>query len=179
MKNIKLFFLIFTLFNFGVIYAHKDRVEIPQRFVFIMRSKEVVRFESTDSKLEGFCEEIVSGKKEISEVQLYYKTGEIVTVQYDGKNWKLFKITFKGKSLYVPQDKLKKIPEIHFSTLYLFWSGESNAFNSHYLCLRFDIGTKRSFDILPNLELHFENHKFTKSEVWTQTNENSRHGKEI
>lgn len=179
MKKIKRIFLIFVLFACGVIYAHKDRVEIPQRFVFILSNKEVVRFGSADSKLEEFCKEIVSGKKEISEVQLYYETGEIVTVQYDGKNWKLFKITFKGKSLYVPQDKLKKIPEIHFSTLNLFWSGESNAFSSHYLCLRFDIGTKRSFDVLPNLELHFENRKFTKSEIWTQTSENSRHGKEI
>lgn len=179
MKNIKMIFLIFTLFAFGVIYAHKDRVEIPQRLVFILKSKEVIRFESADSKLEEFCEEIVGGKKEISEVQLYYKTGEVVTVQNDGKNWKLFKITFKGKTLYVPQDKLKKIPEIHFSTLNLFWSGERNAFNSHYLCLRFDIGTKRSFDVLPNLELHFENRKFTKSEIWAQTSENSRHGKEI
>jgi hypothetical protein len=177
MKNIKSILLIMVFFFFGVIYAHKDRIEVPERFVFILKSNDVIRFESLDSKLEEFCKEIVSGEKELSEVQLYYKTGEIVTVQSDGNNWTLFKITFKGKSLYVPQEKLKKIPEINFSTLNLFWSGENNAFNSHYLCIRFDIGIKRSFDVLPNLELHFENRKFARAEVWTQTSENSRHGK--
>ncbi|WP_337965811.1 hypothetical protein [uncultured Flavobacterium sp.] len=177
MENIKSILVILILFTSGVIYAHKDRIEVPEKFVFILKSNDVIRFESLDSKLKEFCNEIVSGKKEISEVQLYYKTGEIVTVQFDGKNWTSFKIAFKGKSLYVPQEKLKKIPEINFSTLNLFWSGESNAFNSSHLCLRFDIGTKRLFYILPNLELHFENHKFARAEVWTQTSENSRHGK--
>ncbi|MFH6936867.1 hypothetical protein [Flavobacterium sp. YO12] len=177
MKALKIIFGIFLFFNFSFIYAHKDRIEIPQKFVFILKSKDVVQFESIDSKLEEFCKEIVTGKKEISEVQLYYKTGEIVTVRSEGKNWILFKITFKDKSLYVPEEKLKKIPEINFSTLNLFWSGESNAFNSHHLCMRLDIGTNRSFDVLPNLELHFENRKFTRAEVWTQTSENSRHGK--
>ncbi|WP_427873848.1 hypothetical protein [Flavobacterium sp. MMS24-S5] len=127
--------------------------------------------------IQKFSKEIVRKKIEISEVQLYYKTGEIITVQSDGVNWILFKITFKGQSLYVSQEKLKKIKEINFSTLNLFWSGESNAFNSHYLCLRFDIGTQSSFGVFPNLELHFENRKFSRSEVWTQTSENSRHGK--
>jgi len=177
MKNMKPILLIVMLFIFGVSYAHKDRVEFPQKFVFILKSKDVIQFQSIDSKLEEFCKDIVVGKKEISEVKLYYKTGEIVNVRSDGKNWTLFKITFKDKSLYVPEEKLKKIPEINFSTLNLFWSGESNAFNSHYLCMRFDIGTNRSFDVLPNLELHFENRKFTRAEVWTQTSENSRHGK--
>ncbi|TDW51349.1 hypothetical protein EV144_10121 [Flavobacterium sp. 270] len=176
-KYIRQVLIILTLFSFVIVYAHKDRIEIPQSFVFTLKSKEVIRFNSSDSKLEKFCEDIVSKKVELSEVQLYYKTGEVVTVQSDGVNWTLLKITFRGKSLYVPENKIKKISEIHFSTLNLFWSGESNAFNSHYLCLRFYIGTKRSFDVFPNLELHFENRKFSKAEVWVQTSENSRHGK--
>ncbi|MFD1604976.1 hypothetical protein ACFSJW_00120 [Flavobacterium artemisiae] len=169
--------LIFALFTIGIIHAHKDRVEVPEKIIFTLKNKEIVSFEFTDSKLKDFCDDIVSRKKEISGVQLFYKTGEVVTVESDGKNWSLFKITFKGKNLYVPQEKLKKIPEIHFSALYLFWSGESNAFSSRYLCLRFDIGTQRSFGVFPNLELHFSNSKFSKSEVWTQASENSRHGK--
>jgi hypothetical protein len=179
MNSIKQILFILVFFTFGSVYAHKDRVETPQSFIFTLKSKEIVRFKFTDLKLEEFCKEIVSKKKEILEAQLFYKTGEVVTIRSDGKYWNLFKVTFKGKSLYVPQDKLRKIPEIHFSTLFLFWPGGNNAFNSSYICFRVDIGTERSFDVLPNLELHFENFKFSKSEVWTQTSENSRHGKNI
>ncbi|MBW1655697.1 hypothetical protein [Flavobacterium quisquiliarum] len=177
MKKSKSIFLFFLLFIFSAIYAHKDRIEVPQRLVFVMKNKEVVRFDYTDVQLEKFCKDIVYKRIVISEVQLFYKTGEIVTVQSDGINLTLFKITFKGKSLYVPSDKLKKINEINFFTLYLFWSGESNAFNSHYLCLRFDIGIESAFNVFPNLELHFEDKKFTRAEVWTQTSKNSRQGK--
>lgn len=177
MGNMKPVFLIFIFLTCSVIYAHKDRIEFPQRLIFTLKTKKVIQFNYADSKLEEFCKEIVDGKKEVSEVKLFYKTGEVVTVQSDGRNWNLFKITYKGKSLYVPVDKLKKIREIHFRTLFLFWSGESNAFSSRYLCLRFDIGKERSFGVFPNLELHFSNNKFSKSEVWSQTSENSRQGK--
>lgn len=175
--NIKSIFLILIFFLSGVIHAHKDRVSLPEKLIFTLKNKEIVHFEFTDSKLNEFCNEIVSGKKEISQVQLFYKTGEIVTIQNDGKTWILFKVTFKGRSLYVPLEKLKKIPEIHFSTLCLLWSGETNAFNSSYLYFSFDVGIKRSFNVFSNLELHFKNQKFSRSEIWTQTSENSRHGK--
>ena len=177
MKKFK--FILFTIvfFTFGAIYAHKDRVSFPEKFVFVLKSKEVVRFKSNDLKLNEFCEGVVDKKIEILKAEIYFKTGETVTIEFDGINWTIFKISFKDKSLYVPQNKLQKIPEIHFLTLNLVWSGESNAFNSHYLYLTLDIGTKRSFNVFPNLELHFENRKFSRSEVWMQTSENSRHGK--
>lgn len=171
--------LIIAFFICGSIYAHKDRIAIPERFVFVLSNKQIVNLKFNDSNLEKISKDIVDKKVQISEVQIYYKTGEIVTIKSDGKNWTMFKVVFKKKSLYVPQSKLVKIPEIHFSTLNLLWSGESNAFDSHYLYFVFDIGTERSFDVFPSLELHFENLKFTRSEVWRQMSENSRQGKAL
>ncbi|WP_431241669.1 hypothetical protein ACQ9BO_16880 [Flavobacterium sp. P21] len=142
-----------------------------------MKNKEIVQFKSNDLKINEFCKSVVDKKIEILKAEIYFKTGETVTTEFDGINWTIFKISFKGKSLYVPQNKLQKIPEIHFSTLNLVWSGESNAFNSHYLYLTLDIGTKSSFNVFPSLELHFENKKFARAEVWEQTSKNSRHGK--
>lgn len=176
MTNFKMILFI-LLFAFGKGYAHKDRAALPQSFVFTLKNKEIISFKADDLKLEEFCKEIVSGEKEISEAKLFYKTGEIVTIQSDGEKWNLFKIAFKNKTLYVPQDKLKNIPEIHFSSLYLVWSGESNAFNSSYLYFSLDIGREQSFNVYPNLELHFKNQKFVRAEVWVQTSQNSRHGK--
>ncbi|WP_343617562.1 hypothetical protein [Flavobacterium sp.] len=167
-----LFVVVFLLCY--VTYAHKDRIERPQNFIFVLNTKEVVRFNFTDSKLEKFCNEIISGKKKVTQVQLFYKTGENILIRSNGKQWDLFKISFKNKSLYVPQNKLKKIPEIHFLTLNLLWSGEDNAFNSSYLYLEFDIGNKYSFGVFPSLQLHFENGKFLKSELWSQINKDSK-----
>ncbi|KAF2337253.1 hypothetical protein [Flavobacterium daemonense] len=177
MKKIRFILFVLTFFVFGVTHAHKDRVSFPEKFTFILKNKETFQFKANDLKLNEFCQNVIDEKIEILKAEICFKTGEIVTVGSDGINWTMFKISFKGKNLYIAQNKLPKIPEIHFSTLKLLWSGESNAFGSHYLYLTFDIGTKHSFNVYPNLELYFENGKFSRSEVWIQTSENSRQGK--
>lgn len=173
MKALKIIFLIFLFFNFSSIYAHKDRIERPTNFIFVLSDKKAVRFNSNDLKLEKFCDEINSGKQKIRGVKLFYETGECVTVVSNGKKWNLIRITFKGKSVYVPQSILQKIPEIRFRTLNLVWSGESNAFDSSYCYLEFEIGTKRMFGEFPYLHLFFEDMEFSKSEIYFKTNENS------
>lgn len=173
MKNNKLIFLIILLFNFSSIYAHKDRIERPTNFIFVLSNKKAVRFNSKDPKLEKFCDEINNGKRKILGVKLFYETGEYATVVSDGKKWSLIRMTFKGKSIYVPQNILHKIPEIRFQTLNLVWSGESNAFDSSYYYLEFEIGTKRMFGEFPYLHLFFEDMEFSKAEIYFKTNEYS------
>ena len=174
-----MFFLVFLLFAGGSIYAHKDRIERPKSFKFILRNNKVVNFNSADSKLEKFCDEIVYGKKKILEAQLIYDTGEIVTFKSNGKNWISIKIFSKNKAISVPKQTLNKISEIHFSTVNLLWSGESDAFNSSYCYIQFDIGSKMVFGEFPYLQLSFENQKFSKATVWKQISEDSKQGKDL
>ncbi|MCR4029226.1 MULTISPECIES: hypothetical protein [Flavobacterium] len=172
-KKIKNILAILLFMSFGVIHAHKDRIERPKSFVFVLSSKKAIRFNSNDSKLEKFCDEVISGKQKILGAKLFYETGEVVTIVTKGKKWNLLRITFNEKSIDVPQKILNKIPEIRFQTLNLLWSGESNAFDSSYCYLEFEIGVKQMFGEFPSLHLFFENMRFSKSEIYFKISEDS------
>lgn len=180
MKKIKSVLALFFILNFANIYANKDRIETPQSFIFIFDNKEVVNLKSTDSRLKKYCDEIVSRKRKIIEVQLRYKTGEIITARYDGKNWNSLKISYKDKEINVPRNILKKITQIHFSTLNLIWSSDSEiAFKSSYFFMEFEIGTVKYFNKLPSLNMFFEksmflgDNKFSKCTLQKQVAENA------
>jgi len=180
MRNIKSIFTFILVLTFAKIYAHKDRIEKPQLFKFTFENKEVVKLNSSDPKLKIFCNEIVSRKRKLVEAQLTYKTGEIITVKYDGKNWTSIKISNKTEDIFIPKNVLKKITEIHFSTLSLLWSGDNeSAFNSSYFYITFEIGTIKYFNELPSLSIFFEDpiffgdKKFSKCTIEKQVEENS------
>ncbi|TDP02453.1 hypothetical protein [Flavobacterium sp. 245] len=180
MRNIKSILTFILVLTFANIYAHKDRIEKPQSFKFTFENKEVVKLNSSDSKLKTFCNEIVSRKRKLVEAQMTYKTGEIVTAKYDGKNWTSIKISNKTEDLFVPKNVLKKITEIHFSTLSLLWSGDSEyAFNSSYFYIKFDIGRVKYFNELPSLSINFENKKYSNSEIWKKVSTNSTQGADL
>ncbi|CAI2766885.1 hypothetical protein [Flavobacterium collinsii] len=180
MKNIKSILTFFLILNFVNIYANKDRIEAPQSFKFIFKNNEVIILKSTDIRLKKYCDEIVSRKRKIIEAQLRYKTGEIITAKYDGKNWSCLKIRYKNKERNVPKNILRKITQIHFSTLNLIWSSDNEiAFNSSYFLMDFEVGTVKYFNKLPNLNLLFEdsmffgNKKFSKCTLQKQVGENA------
>lgn len=175
MRNIKSILTIILILPFANIYANKDRIERPQSFKFTLVNNEVVNFNSTDSNLKMYCDDIVSGKIKIIEAQLNYKTGEIITAKYDGKNWTSIKITYNGIEVSIPKKTLKKIPEIHFSTLNLVWSSDNEvAFKSSYYMLQFEIGTVKYFNKLPSLNVNFEKRKFTNCVIWKPVKENAK-----
>lgn len=129
---------------------------------------------ATDSKLESLCHEIVNGKRKLIEAQLTYKTGEIITAKYDGKNWTSLKISYKGTAINVPGKTLKKITEIHFQTLDLVWSSANEvAFNSSYFFIKFEMGTAKHFNTLPTLNINFKHRKFSNCVIWKAVEENS------
>ena len=157
MKNIKSILTFFLTLNFANIYANKDRIEYPQSFKFTFNNKEVVNLKSTDLKLKKYCDEIVSRKRKIIEAQLKYKTGETITAKYDGKNWSCLKIAYKNKEINVPKNILKKITQIHFSTLNLIWSSDDEiAFNSSYFYMQFNVGNLKYFNRLPSLNMQIK-----------------------
>lgn len=168
---VKHVFCLLLFLNISIGYAHKDRIERPKSFVFVLGSKKAVRFNSDDSKLEKFCNEVISGSQKILGAKLFYETGEVVTVLTNGKKCNLLRIIFKEKSIDVPQKLLNKIREIRFQTLNLLWSGESNAFDSSYFHLEFGIGVKQMFGEFPSLHLFFEDMKFSKSKIYFKISE--------
>lgn len=177
MKNIKIILTIILILTYVGIYAHKDRIEKPQSFKFIFENNEVVKLNSSDLQLKIICNDIVSRKRKLIEAQLTYTSGEIITAKYDGQNWTSIKISNRSENIYIPKNILKKITEIHFSTLNLLWPGEKkSAFNSSYFYIKFEIGTVKYFNELPNLSINFEKKKYSSSEIWKKVDKNSREG---
>jgi hypothetical protein len=175
---LKSILMLFCTLNFA--YANKDRFEAPESFKFIFDNNQVVNLKATDLRLKKYCDEIVSKKRKILEVQVRYKTGEIVTAKYDGKNWSCLKISYKNSEINVPKNILKKITQIHFSTLNLIWASNNEvAFNSSYLKIDFQVGTVKYFNKLPNLSIIFEdpiffgNKKYSKCIIEKQVKENA------
>ena len=180
MRELKMFFLVFLFFSAGSIYAHKDRGEYPQSIKFIFDDKEVLDLRYNDSRLENICDEIISGKKKLAEAQVTYKTGEVISAIFDGINWTSISILYKNKRVFVGEDVVKKIKEIHFATLTLSWSSDyEKAFLSPYFTISCDMGSERFYGEFPNLQLFFEKQVFSRAEVWKQISENGKQGTKL
>lgn len=161
MRDLKLFFLILSLLTFGCIYAHKDRGEYPESIKFIFVNNEVLILSYDDSKLENICDEIISGKRKLTEVYVTYKTGEVISAKFEGENWTSISILYKNKRVFVEKNILNKIKEIHFSTLTLSWSSDyDKVFLSSYFTISFDMGSERFYDEFPNVQLFFNKQVF-------------------
>ncbi|MDA6068874.1 hypothetical protein NJT12_04495 [Flavobacterium sp. AC] len=180
MRNLKVFFLIFSLLAFASIYAHKDRGEYPKSVKFIFDDKETLVLNYDDSRLGNICDEIISGKRKLTEAYVTYKTGEVVNVKFDGENCTSIDIMCKNKRVFVEKNILKKIKGIHFSTLTLSWSSDyDKAFSSSYFTISFDMGTERFYDEFPNVQLFFKKQVFSNAEVWKQISKNGRQGSKL
>ncbi|MFH6959877.1 hypothetical protein ACHRV1_20950 [Flavobacterium aquidurense] len=180
MRDLKLFFVIFLLFTFGSIYAHKDRGEYPDSIKFIFIDKEVLILSYDDARLEKVCDEIVFGKRKLTEAHVTYKTGEVITAKFNGEDCTSLSILYKDKRVFPDQNILKKIKEIHFSTLTLSWSSNyDRAFFSSYFTISFDMGAERFYDEFPNVQLFFEKQVFSKAEVWKQISKNGKQGSKM
>jgi hypothetical protein len=177
MRDLKLFFLIFSLLTFGSIYAHKDRGEYPKSIKFIFIDKEVLVLSYDDSRLKNICDEIISGKRKLTEVYVTYKTGEVISAKFNGKNWTSISILYKNKRVFVDKNILEKIKEIHFSTLTLSWSSDyDKAFSSSYFIISFDMGSELFYDEFPNVQLFFNKQVFSKAQVWKQISKDGKQG---
>jgi hypothetical protein len=174
MNHLKPILLILAFLTLSQAYANKDRIERPQSFKFTLENKEVVNLETSDSMLEQFCEDIVFQKIKITQAVLTYKTGEVLTARFDGRNWISINISYKGESASVPKMVLKKIGSIHFTTLNLLWpSGEKTAFDSDSFFIEFDTDPIKYFDKFPKVNISFKNHFYSECGIWKPTADGS------
>jgi hypothetical protein len=167
--------VIFALHIF-VAFAYKDRIERPKSYQFVFQNNDTIRLDNpSDSLLKAYNNDIVTGKKKLKIAELFFATGETITLMNDGKKWTEIKITDGKKEVSVPYLTIDKIPEIHIATIALLWDGnDKQAFNASYFHIQFDIGTEISYDKLPYLQLSFSDKKFKKVIVWRQISENSK-----
>lgn len=163
--------LIFCSFN----SVHKDRIEKPISVDLILENGHKLTWkELTKTKLCKLNLEIDSKSIILSKAVFKFKTGEVLTLIGNGHSWKEIQISFKNQKLEVPEKVVKKINEIDFSTLSLLWSDDSNkAFESNNFYIKMQIGKKKYFGKLPELELSFENDKFSEAIIWKGVDENS------
>lgn len=146
----------------------------PKTFQFTFDNNQVINLDAKDSKVKLFSDEIVAGKRKLIKAQLTFESGEVFTANYNGQKWTSIKISYKDKEASIPQEKLEKITEIHFSTLFLVWSSDSNeAFNASYFIIEFELGNTKYFDKLPRLEIGFAKQKFSHCVIWKSVKENA------
>jgi len=160
-------------------YANKDRIERPRIYIFIFENGDTIRLNSSDyTKLKAYNSGIILHKKKLIKAELEFETGEILTFESDrNNNWTHIKLSNKKNELEFPKSTLKKISEIHFSSVALLWNGsDKDAFSAEYSCIQFDITAEKSFDKFPYLQLRFADKKFTNALIWRQTSQNSTQG---
>lgn len=168
-------FLIFLFINLLVLNAHKDRIEFPKSYIFIFKDNKSLKVtNSKDPMLKVYSKDILNKNQKIKMYEIYFSSGEKLTLESNGKKWTQIYITHNNKKLVIPNYILKKIPKINFETIALLWNGNyKNSFNSNYFYLQFDIGSEKTFDKLPYLKLIFADNEFSNAEIYQQTDWNT------
>jgi hypothetical protein len=158
------------------VFAHKDRIEKPKTYKLTFQDGQTVSFDNTDnSSLISYGNDIANGKRKLVKAELSFRTGEILTFEGDGSKWTRIQIADSKNQIDVPNVTTEKIPIIHIQSIALLWDGrDEKAFKASYFYVSVDIGTEKPFNRHHELHLFFFDKKFSKSEVWRQTSENSK-----
>ncbi|MBP7477486.1 MAG: hypothetical protein KA797_03100 [Chitinophagales bacterium] len=176
MKKLRTLIFIIALLLSNFAFAHKDRIERPEIYLFYF-GKERVEIKSSEvEKLNSYYDSISSRRKQITRAEFFFKTKEIVSISF--KDYKCFEIEISSKkrSLFVPKNTVKKISSVNLKTVCLLWSnGNKEAFDSGYFFIRFSLEK----DELPFLQLFFEDQKFSEAIIWNKSGENSMQWKKF
>jgi uncharacterized protein YccT (UPF0319 family) len=175
--KITTFLLSFYLvFNCSIAFAHKDRIERPKTYQFIFHDKDTIKLNNpSEAILKKYNEDIISGKRKLLNVLLLFATGEVINMKNNGKEWTEMNISNGTIAIDVPNAILKKISQIHFTTIALLWNSDNDkSFDSNYFYIQFDIGREKSFNHYPYLELNFTNSKYKKAEIWRQVSDKAK-----
>jgi hypothetical protein len=175
MKKIRIILTFLLALNFSGVFAHRDRIERPITYRFVFQNQNLIVLSNpSDSVLKVYSNDIENGKRKLISAELLFSTGEILTFKNDGAKWTEISISYDKKVINIPNRIIEKISEIHFMTIALLWDGiDKNAFDASYFYIRFDIGTKKSFNKYPYLELFFRSKTFNGAKITRQINENS------
>jgi len=177
MKHLRIYFLFLTLISGNLIFAHKDRIEKATSYLFYF-GKERIEIKSSEiEKLNHYTNLIISRKKQITSVECFFKTKEVVAFTFKNFQCSQIEILVKNKrSLFVPEKTVKKISSINLKTVCLLWSdADKPAFESGYFFISFSLKKEE----LPLLQLFFKNYKFSEAIIWNKSGENSRQWKKF
>ncbi len=172
MKQIITLIFSLILLNGNSVFAHKDRVEAPTIFLFYF-GKERIEIKSSEStKLNHYIGLITSHKKQVTSVECFFDTKEVVTLTFDNFKCSRIEILVKNKrTITVPNTIVRKISSINVKTVRLVWSDSSTTpFESGNF--NFEFSSKDTE--LPLLNLAFENYHFSEAIIWNKSDENSR-----
>ncbi|WP_284652405.1 hypothetical protein [Flavobacterium terrisoli] len=175
MKHLKIIIALIFALNCNSIYAHKDRIERPKIYVLYFAKERIEIKNSEKVKLEKYGELIATKKKKLTNADLVFETGEVVSFEFVNYKCQKIEIEYMKRSLFVPKNKVEKITGINLLSVNLLWSGDKpQAFNSEYFYIQFSTG-KTEF---PYFQFFFEKNKFSESYIWIG-NENSSKAKKI
>jgi hypothetical protein len=176
MRQIKTILTIIFFLSFLGAYPNKDRGSIPVTFIFIFQNNDTTKLNNpSDSLLRIYSDDIINHRKELIKTELSFKSGEILTLKTEGSRWTSIIISDGKMEISIPDTIIEKISEIHFNTVWLAWSSNSEkAFTAGYFYLRFEIGKERSFYHYPELKLYFSEQKYTKATITRQVDINKR-----
>lgn len=176
MRQIELIILTILIFATSNVFAHKDRIERPTRIQFVFDNQDTVNLtDKDDSEIKSYSQEIVDGKRKLTMAQLTFDTGETATFEYENSRLSRIKIASDKKNTTVPKETIEKIKEIHFQTIVLLWDGrDKKAFSASYYYIQFDIGTVKSYNDYPYVQLFFKKQIFSKAIIWTPISERSK-----
>lgn len=170
-KYMKYTLLLLLLFSVVSAHAHLNRSEKPKSMIFIFQNKDTLRLNNADDSLrKAYNHYIIQQRKKLREVRLTFEAGETLTVTADKHKWTAIKITDGKHEVSIPDSTLRKLTEIHFATLSLVWSGsESRPFGNGYFYIRFDMGTKKTFNRYSWLNLIIADYRYSKALIWHPT----------
>lgn len=162
-------------------YAHKDRIERPIKYRFVFANQDTLFLVDTNQiLLNSINTEIINGKRKLDEIQLTFKTGELINIKYIDSKLTSIKINDSKKIAIVPKETVDKIETIHFLTIALLWDGQfEKAFGANYFIIQFDSGIKADYGKYPYIQINFSDNKFTNAIIWRQISENSKQWKEL
>lgn len=177
MKLVRTFVFIFILAIGNLSFAHKDRIERPTIFLFYFGNERIAIKSSENDKLDHYIDLIKSQKKQITSVECFFKTKEVITLTFSNFKCSKIEVLVKNKrTITVPNTTVRKIAEINLKTICLLWSDDSTTpFDSGNFYIRFSLKNQE----LPLLNLLFENYKFSEAIIWNESGENSRQWKEF
>jgi uncharacterized protein YxeA len=181
MKQILIILTSILTFATSNIYAHKERIERPTEYIFIFQNNDTIIVKSqNDSLLQSINLDIVNHRRELKETKLRFETGDEIMFEYKNAKVTSIRIENDNTKIVVPKETIEKITEVHFLTVSLLWDGNyEKAFEASYFYIQFDMGTEKSYDKYPYVQLSFSDNEFSKSIIWRQINENSKQWKKL
>ena len=104
------------------LHCHKDRIERPVRYQFIFANNDSVNIDNSKSiGLKKISKEILTNKRYIKNVSVWFKTGEILTFEYKDLELKNMSLKYQTKTLEIPKNNGERSIILVKEAVSCFW----------------------------------------------------------